>query len=281
MKDAFVTSVNTALSATAYFNELSLNAFNMDTPGYRQKNIFFSDFINGANMEDRHEWKTFQGKAIPGRSDTNMMIEGKGYFAVRKTDGSLLYTRLGDFTFDKDGTLVNELGYKVQGYLTNEKGEIVNTGATQINPGGSPNNPSHRQGGSGHLPTTEINMWVDPTNGKFFGKYEEFKVKADGTLMGVAEKGKVSVPLYKVAVVGFVNPGKMTRVEEYYYLPNNDSGMPVEGSGEVRSGVIEKSNVYLREQVNYLQFAKLQIEVAQKLINTNKQLLQESVRLLQ
>ncbi|MEZ4576175.1 MAG: hypothetical protein R2857_14855 [Vampirovibrionales bacterium] len=77
MKDAFVTSVNTALSATAYFNELSLNAFNMDTPGYRQKNIFFSDFINGANMEDRHEWKTFQGKAIPGRSDTNMMIEGK------------------------------------------------------------------------------------------------------------------------------------------------------------------------------------------------------------
>ena len=113
MKDAFVTSVNTALSATAYFNELSLNAFNMDTPGYRQKNIFFSDFINGANMEDRHEWKTFQGKAIPGRSDTNMMIEGKGYFAVRKTDGSLLYTRLGDFTFDKDGTLVNELGYKV------------------------------------------------------------------------------------------------------------------------------------------------------------------------
>ncbi|MEZ4576174.1 MAG: hypothetical protein R2857_14850 [Vampirovibrionales bacterium] len=35
--------------------------------------------------------------------------------------------------------------------------------------------------------------------------------------------------------------------------------------------MIEKSNVYLREQVNYLQFAKPQIEVAQKLINTNKQ----------
>lgn len=281
MKDAFVTSVNTQLAASAYFQELSQNAYHFNTPGYRQKAVFFSDFINGALYEDRPVNKPDQGKTIPGRADTNLFIEGKGYFVVRKPDGGMLYTRLGDFKFDADGTLVNERGYKVQGYLTNEKGEIVNTGATQINPNGSLNNPSHKQGGPGHEPTTEINMWVDPTNGKFFGKYDEFKVKADGTVLGTAQKGKISVPLYKVAVVGFVNPGRLTQIEEYYYVPNEESGTAVEGSGEIRSGLLEKSNVYLRETVDYLMFAKLQIEIAQKLINTNKTILQESVRLLQ
>ncbi len=280
MRDPFITAVNAQKAALSWFEDLALNASNMYTPGYRERRMTFTDFINGTSYKEL-PYKAEQGKAIPGRSPSNLFIEGKGMFAVRKDDGSLLYTRLGDFKFDANGTLVNEMGHKVQGYLTDEKGNIINTGAVQPNKGGSPNNPGHGQGGTGHLPSTEINLWIDPTNGKFFGKYDEYKVKADGVVMGVADKGKTQVPLYRIALVNFVNPEGLAQVDDYYYVPTIASGEPVEGDGEIQSGLLESSNVGLRETVNYLQEAKLQLDVTSKLINTNKQLLQESLRLIQ
>lgn len=280
MKDPFITAVNAERAALNWFEDLSVNATNMYTPGFRERRFLFSDFINGTSYNTSF-YKSEQGKSIPGRSPSNLFIEGKGMFTVRKADGTLYYTRLGDFKFDKDGTFINELGHKVQGYLTDEKGNIINSGATQANAGGSPNNPGHGAGGPGHMPTTEINLWIDPSNGKFFGKYDEYKVQADGTVMGIADKGKTTVPLYKLAVVNFVNPEGLAQVEDNYFVATADSGEPVEGSGEIQSGLLEKSNVGLREVVNYLQQAKLQLDVTAKLISTNKNLLQESLRLIQ
>ncbi len=280
MKDPFITAMNAQKAALAWFEDLAVNASNIYTPGFRERRMLFSDFINGTSYENM-PYKMDQGKSIPGRSPSNLFIEGKGMFVVRKPDGNLLYTRLGDFKFDADGTLVNELGFKVQGYMVDEKGNIINNGASQAGPGSSPNNPSHTAGGPGHTPTTEINLWVDPTNGKFFGKYDEYKVKADGTVVGVADKGKTTVPLYKVALVNFINPEGLAMVQDNYFAPTTDSGEPMEGTGEIQSGLLEKSNVGLRETVNYLTEAKLQLDVTSKLINTNKQLLQESLRLIQ
>jgi flagellar hook protein FlgE len=280
MKDPVVTAVNAQLAALNWFDDLAENAANIYTPGYREKRFLFSDYINGALYQD-DTYKEFQGKALPGRSPSNLFIEGKGMFVVRKQDGNFVYTRLGDFKYDGNGTLVNELGYKVQGYLTDEKGNIVNTGAVQANPNGSPNNPSHNSGGPGHIPTTEISLWTDPTNGKFFGKYDEFKVKADGTIVGMADGGKTIVPLYKIALVSFASPENLYQQDNFYYTPTAMSGDPVEGTGEIQSGLIEKSNVGLRETANYLQLAKTQLDITSKLINTNKTLLQESLRLIQ
>lgn len=280
MRDPFITAINAQKSALTWFEDLAVNASNIYTPGFRERRMLFSDFINGTMYEEL-PFNAKQGKALPGRSPSNLFIEGKGMFVVRKTDGSLLYTRLGDFKFDANGTLVNELGYKLQGYLTDEKGNIINTGATQVNPGSSPNNPNHANGGPGHMPTTEINLWIDPTNGKFFGKYDEYKVKADGTVIGIADKGKKTVPLYKVALVNFVNPEGLASVEDNYFAVTPNSGEPIEGTGEIMGGLLEQSNVGLKETVNYLTAAKLQLDVTSKLINTNKQLLQESLRLIQ
>lgn len=280
MRDPFITAINAQNAALNWFEDLALNASNIYTPGFRERRMLFSDYVNGTMYEEL-PYNSEQGKSIPGRSPSNLFIEGKGMFVVRKEDGNLLYTRLGDFKFDANGSLVNELGYKVQGYLTDEKGNIINTGATQPSRGGTPNNPNHASGGPGHMPTTEINLWIDPTNGKFFGKYDEYKVKADGLVVGVADKGKKTVPLYRIALVNFVNPGGLAMVEDNYFVPTVNSGDPSEGSGEIQSGLLEKSNVGLRETVNYLTQAKLQLDVTAKLISTNKQLLQESLRLIQ
>ena len=94
-------------------------------------------------------------------------------------------------------------------------------------------------------------------------------------------KGKVTTPLYKVALVNFVNPGGLAMPEDQMFTPTEVSGEPVEGTGEIRSGLLEKSNVNLKEQVNFLQQAKLQMNVVNKLITTNKNLLEEAMRLIQ
>lgn len=278
MYDPFITALNTQKAALGWYQTLAKNLGNVYTPGYREVKSTFSDFVNGVQYSEIPV-SDEQGKSTPGRAPTNLFIEGKGYFAVRKTDGTLMFTRLGDFKFANDGTFVNEAGHKVQGYLLGEDGKVINTGDSEGLPGA--NNPNHSAGGPGHIPTTEINLWVDPSNGKFFGKYDEYKIRSDGTLVGVANKGKTTVPLYKIALVNFVNPGGLAQPEDQMFTPTAISGEPVEGTGEIRSGLLEKSNVGLRENVSFLQQAKLQLDVTAKLISTNKTLLEESLRLIQ
>jgi flagellar hook protein FlgE len=156
---------------------------------------------------------------------------------------------------------------------------MVNTGDSNASPAG--NNPNHSAGGPGHIPTTEINLWMDPSNGKFFGKYDEYKVKSDGTVVGIADKGRVNTPLYKIALVNFINPGALGMPEDQMFEPTELSGEPVEGSGEIRHGLLEAANTDFRTNANYLSQAKLQLDVTSKLISTNKTLLEEALRLIQ
>lgn len=278
MQDPFITALNTQKAALGWMSTLTENLGNVYTPGYRQVKASFADFVNGVQLMELPRDEE-QGKSMPGRGPSNLFIEGKGYFVMRKPDGKLLFTRLGDFEFNAEGTFVNKQGYAVQGYLLGEDGQMINTANANASP--SANNPNHSAGGPGHLPTTEINLWVDPSNGKFFGKYDEYKVRSDGTVVGIANGGKTVTPLYKVALVNFINPGALAQPEDQMFEPTALSGEPVEGSGEIRSGLLEASNVGLRENVNFLQQAKLQMDVTSKLISTNKNLLEEALRLIQ
>ena len=50
--------------------------------------------------------------------DTNMAIEGEGFFEVLLPDGSTAYSRAGDFLPDRDGNLVTPDGYLLQPQIT-------------------------------------------------------------------------------------------------------------------------------------------------------------------
>src|ERR1700754_2114682 len=112
MHDPFVIALNTQKAALGWFQGISRNLGNIYTPGYREARSSFSDFVNGVSSTEL-PYSDVQGKSIPGREASYLFIEGKGFFVVRKPDGQLRFTRLGDFKFNGDGTFVNELGYKV------------------------------------------------------------------------------------------------------------------------------------------------------------------------
>jgi flagellar hook protein FlgE len=65
-----------------------------------------------------------QGSLENSSSATDLAINGKGFFMVQDSSGSNFYTRAGNFTFDKEGYLVNPDGHQLQGYQIDTDGNI-------------------------------------------------------------------------------------------------------------------------------------------------------------
>lgn len=115
-----------------------------------------------------------QGKSTPGTSKENVFLEGKGFFLVKNSEGKSIYTRLGEFTFDKEGVYRDRSGNTVQGYILNDKGEIMQ-GTKSIT--SDLYQETAMKGGALDIPTTNIKMWIDPNNGKYLGKYDDYEIK--------------------------------------------------------------------------------------------------------
>ncbi|MBQ4122509.1 flagellar hook basal-body protein [bacterium] len=276
MRDAFITALNTQKISAEWVKSISENLINVYTPGYRERKFTFKTFLDGSVVDNTLR-NIGQGKSSPGTSDENIYLEGSGYFVLRNDHGRLVYTRLGEFKFDGEGVYRSPDGQAVQGYILNDKGEIMN-GAKPVDAESFVDTAF--DGGAASVPTTNIKLWIDPSNGKYLGKYEEFEFKDDGILYGKADGGKVMTPLYKVAVINFHNPQQLFEVAEGQFIETADSGRPIVGRGEVRGGLIELSNVDFDANTAYYQQAQMQLELANQLIKSHKQLLQNAIELM-
>ena len=276
MNDSFITALNTQYATVNWMDVLADNMTNVYTPGFREKQVTFKTFLGGA-ISDDYDKKLSQGKSTPGTSNENLFLEGKGFFLVKNAEGKSIYTRLGEFTFDGEGVYRDKDGNTVQGYILNDKGEIMQ-GTKSIS--ADLYQQTALKGGSLDIPTTNIKMWIDPNNGKYLGKYDDYEIKSDGTIYGKADAGKRVVPLYRITTRNFHNAAALYEFKDGKFIETEESGKPVIGSGEIRSGLLELSNSDFKANISYYQMAKLQMEVTNKLIQSNKELLQEAMRLV-
>lgn len=109
------------------------NIANANTIGFRSGSITFADVfassggtrLNGAGstMQIGNGVRTgaihtnfAQGGLNESGSPLHAAVSGNGFFVVRDTNGSLGYTRAGDFTLNNQGFLVSPNGSRVQGY---------------------------------------------------------------------------------------------------------------------------------------------------------------------
>lgn len=276
MNDSFVTALNTQKSTTNWIDVIAHNMTNVYTPGFREQQVNFKTFLGGAISED-YDKKLDQGKSTPGTSKENLFLEGKGFFLVKDETGKSIYTRLGEFKFDHEGVYRDRSGNTVQGYILNDKGEIMQ-GTKSVT--SDLYEETAMKGGALDIPTTNIKMWIDPNNGKYLGKYDDYEIKNDGTIYGKADNGKRSVPLYRITTRNFNNAAALYEFKDGQFLETEESGKPLIGVGEIRSGLLEMSNADFKGNISYYQMAKLQMDVANKLISTQKELLQETLRLV-
>lgn len=276
MRDCYINAMNVQKSTVHWMNAISENLVNLYTPGYRENMVTFKTYLDAA-VPDRVLKNTGQGKAIPGTSTENVFLEGNGYFVLRNEEGRVAYTRLGEFKFDGEGVYRAADGSKVQGYILNDKGEIMSGTKSLTN---DAYEETIAQGGALAVPTTEIKLWIDPDNGKYLGKYDEFEIKEDGILYGKANNGKDCAPLYKLALMNFHNPQELFEYKQGQYLETQYSGKPVIGKGEVRSGLIELSNIDFKANATYWSQANTQLDLSGKIMSTYKQLLESAMELL-
>jgi flagellar hook protein FlgE len=131
-----LTAESTALSAIA--NNLS----NQNTVGYKDTTVQFSDLFYqelgstgsgdpiqvGAGTEVGSMPALFsQGSVEATGVPTDVAIQGSGFFVVQNGDGTLNYTRAGDFSVDANNNLVTSNGQSVLGYPA--VNGVVNNGA--------------------------------------------------------------------------------------------------------------------------------------------------------
>lgn len=277
MRDSYINALNTQRTTVQWMNAISENLVNLYTPGYRENQVTFKTYLDSA-VPDMIMKNTGQGKAIPGTSPENVFLEGNGFFVLRNEDGSIAYTRLGEFKFDGEGVYRATDGSKVQGYILNDKGEIM-SGTKSLSSDIYENTIA--QGGALAVPTTEIKLWIDPDNGKYLGKYDEFEIKGDGILYGKANNGKDMTPLYKLALMNFHNPQELFEYKQGQYLETEYSGKPIIGKGEVRSGLLELSNIDFKANATYWQQANTQLDLSGKIMSSYKDLLQSAMELMQ
>ena len=276
MRDSYINAINIQRNTVNWMNAISENLVNLYTPGYHENMTTFKTYLDAA-MPDRILKNQGQGKAIPGTSPENVFLEGNGYFVLRNDEGRVSYTRLGEFKFDGEGIYKATDGSKVQGYILNDKGEIMSGTKALTN---DIYEKTIAEGGALSIPTTEIKLWIDPDNGKYLGKYDEFEIKEDGILYGKSNNGKDTTPLYKLALMNFHNPQELFEFKQGQYLETAYSGAPVIGKGEVRSGLLELSNIDFKANAVYWQQAQTQLDVSGKIMSTYKNLLQSAMELL-
>lgn len=133
---------------------ISNNIANVGTTAYKAQGLSFQDLLYqtqlpasgptatnaGANLQQvgigvkvgSTDSDLTQGGVQTTGVNTNLMINGNGYFILNNTDGSGTpkYTRDGDFSLNQNGTLYDpSSGLAVMGYTADSSGVITNNGA--------------------------------------------------------------------------------------------------------------------------------------------------------
>ncbi|WJF90792.1 flagellar hook-basal body complex protein [Paraburkholderia bonniea] len=102
-------------------NSISNNIANSGTYGFKSGRANFSStYINaqpsGVAVGSTSQSISQTGNFFATGRGMDAAIQGSGFFVTRGSDGAMQFSRAGIFNTDKDGSIVDFLGRKVQGY---------------------------------------------------------------------------------------------------------------------------------------------------------------------
>jgi len=115
------------------------NIANMNTTGFKSSRASFGDILSatltggsgssqigrGVRVDKVTTLQT-QGSFESTGNNLDLAVDGDGFFVV-KSGSTQNYTRDGQFSVDKDGNIVNNNAYRVQGFLADGSGNISGT----------------------------------------------------------------------------------------------------------------------------------------------------------
>jgi flagellar hook protein FlgE len=145
LSSALASAVSSLTAQGVALSSISENISNSSTTAYKVKDTSFQSLVSssmassvaaGGVSTSISRAMLVQGVISTSTVDTNLAINGSGYFAVTSSPtggvADLAYSRNGSFTTDASGYLVNSEGYYLQGYATDADGVVTATGASSL-----------------------------------------------------------------------------------------------------------------------------------------------------
>lgn len=141
MADAIYTASTGMLAQQMNLDVISNNLANVNTVGFKRSRAAFQDLLYdtvtpsgtpsgsgtqipagiqiGLGVELVAVNKLFtQGDFKQTGNDLDLVIEGNGFFQISRPDGTIAYTRAGNFQIDSEGRIVNTEGYPLEPAIT-------------------------------------------------------------------------------------------------------------------------------------------------------------------
>jgi flagellar hook protein FlgE len=121
---ALTASVSGLQAQANALSAISDNIANADTTGYKEVDTQFQDMLSSVSPTNYNAGGvgtivryliSQQGSLASTTSDTDLAIQGNGFFVVQNASGAPLLTRAGSFTQNPAGTLVNASGFALLG----------------------------------------------------------------------------------------------------------------------------------------------------------------------
>jgi len=134
---AFNIGLSGLRAATSDLNITGNNIANAGTIGFKQSRAEFADLYaasvqgtgkntQGAGVQLSNVSQSFnQGNINYTQNALDLAINGNGFFQT-SNNGEISYTRAGYFGTDRDGYMVNNFGYRLQGYAVDGNGNLQN-----------------------------------------------------------------------------------------------------------------------------------------------------------
>src|ERR1700741_3627947 len=110
------TSVAGMQADSNWLSSISQNVANANTTGYKNVETDFSTLVDqiangvqnfGGVTTSQVSLNSLQGAVVSPSTSTDLAVQGAGYFVVSNSSGALYLTRIGSFTPDASGNLVN------------------------------------------------------------------------------------------------------------------------------------------------------------------------------
>jgi flagellar hook protein FlgE len=301
------------------------NIANVNTAGFKSSRVVFQDIYSqtsrnaSAAMVDGEE-NTIMGGTNPmqiglgvvtaaidvlhtsaaiTRTDNplDLMIQGDGFFQVLQSDGSIQYTRAGNFYLDHLGNLVTTGGNPVLGYMTgalNDDGEWESdeidefTGdllpdineeiMTTLAEGGDPDGPAKM--------IDLISEDGDPDHYRGINLYNLRNISIDdkGKIWAMDSTNEKKV-VGLVILANFVNPTGLEKKGNSQYAQSANSGGAVSNlaqtnaAGAINPGGLEMSNVDLANEFTDMIITQRGFQANSRIITVSDSMLEELVNL--
>lgn len=138
LQGALFTGVSGLSTYSKVISIIGNNIANVNTPGFKESRGNFSDILSQSsgssgnlqigrgvrmnNVDTLFTQGSFQSTSLA----SDLAIDGEGFFIVKNPDtGALLYTRTGDFSLNREGSLVNSQGLLLQGFEIDTNGNAL------------------------------------------------------------------------------------------------------------------------------------------------------------